>query len=193
MIELEFATESEIPEALRPLVKQDQDGLFRVRVMEALGDEEIDAMVKRRYSANFKTHTKRIKDLEGQLRNLKTSLSEGAVARELSVAIAKRRGFAPSAVDDAMLLGRTLFAADQDGNVGVRDVGLPFESIDEWLDSTRDSKPHWWLISIGGSGMQPHMQGVSRAPGALTRAEAKDPERYRRAKEEGRGVVTLVD
>jgi hypothetical protein len=68
-------------------------------------------------------------------------------------AISKSQGFAPSAVDDAMLLARSHFEVNEEGRVVTRDklngVSAGIEA-GAWLQDLQGSRPHWWGSSGGG-------------------------------------------
>lgn len=73
---------------------------------------------------------------------------------------AVKAGTHPSAIDDVVLHGRSMFSLDDDGRVvrikdGEVEVGkdgkTPFGPSD-WLESTREAKPHWYPSSGSGTG-----------------------------------------
>jgi hypothetical protein len=70
-------------------------------------------------------------------------------------------GMHPSAIEDALLHGRTVFSLDAEGRAvkadgsGRPELGkdgqTPFSPA-EWIESQKESKPHWFPASSSGSG-----------------------------------------
>lgn len=78
-------------------------------------------------------------------------------------AAATKAGLHPGAVEDALFRARTMFSVDDDGNalqldehgkpVFGKDGKTPFTPV-EWLESMKDTAPHWFPAGSAGGGAQ---------------------------------------
>lgn len=87
-------------------------------------------------------------------------LSQRVLDEQIRAAAASA-GIHRHAVDDAMNRGRAMFRLDDDGHaVHIGEDGQPVIGKDgktavsptEWLDSMKESAPHWFPASASGSG-----------------------------------------
>ena len=101
---------------------------------------------------------------------------------------ASRVGLVPAAVDDALGRGRRVFTLDEAGTPVARDAeGAVIPGADgerpmtpaEWLESMKESAPHWWPPSSGAGAPGAGARGTE---GALTYEQAGElsPEHYAR-------------
>lgn len=88
-------------------------------------------------------------------------------------AAAAKAGVHTSAIDDALLRARNLFSLDDNGNpvqfdeddetvVLGKDGKTPF-SPDEWLESMKETSPHWFPAGASGGGAQGGAKGSNGA------------------------------
>lgn len=156
----------------------------------------IDAAVTRavagleRANAELKDEKQRLVALvEARNEELTRTAVEGALR-----AAAATAGLVPAAVDDALARGRRVFTLDEDGRPVARDAeGAVVPGADgerpmtpaEWLDSMRESAPHWWPPSSGAGAPG---AGARGAEAALTYEQAGElsPEHYARLRRERR-------
>lgn len=86
---------------------------------------------------------------------------QGRVLDDSIRAAAAQAGLHKHAIDDALFRGRVMFTLDDSGNAVQRDADgnivigkdgkTPF-SPSEWLESMRESAPHWFPAGASGSG-----------------------------------------
>lgn len=87
-------------------------------------------------------------------------------------AAAAKAGLHPHAIDDALFRGRSLFQLDENGRavqlgedgqpVPGKDGSTPFNPA-EWLDSMKESAPHWFPAGSSGSGSGGGNRGAGNA------------------------------
>lgn len=126
--------------------------------------------MKADFGSQLGSRDKRIQEMEQALKakdeQLDRIIIDGAV-REVAV---KSEGFRKSAIDDAVIRGRSMFVRDEHGNPVARDAngdlimskdGKSALGPSEWLESMKDVADHWWQSSTGG-GTQPGRAGAER-------------------------------
>jgi hypothetical protein len=88
---------------------------------------------------------------EGEVNNLKNTITTGTVERTLREAAVESKVIAP-AISDVVLNGTRIFELTDEGKVITRDVPgvTPGLTPKEWLKDKQESSPHWWPASIGG-------------------------------------------
>jgi len=155
-----------------------------------------DAAVARAVAGLEQTNAE-LKDEKRQLATLVKARDEQlarlAIDGELRAA-AVNAGLVPGAVDDALGRGRRVFTLDEDGRLVARnaegevvpgaDGERPMTSA-EWLESMRESAPHWWPPSSGAGAPG---AGARDTDAALTYEQAGElsPEHYARLRRERR-------
>lgn len=98
-----------------------------------------------------------------------------------------------TAVDDALFRAKSIFtldkdervvAVDNDGHVRLgKDGKSPF-SPSEWLEGMKEAAPHWFAAPSGGGAQGGGGSGRQGGGFVLSRADARDPAKYRAAKEQ---------
>lgn len=123
---------------------------------------KIDEVLNKRTEAMRAQHGKELGKLKDSQAALEARLSKrdaAAMAGQVQV-LAAKAGILPEAIDDAILVARTKFTLNDDGEVVARegefgDDGEPVTPA-KWLESLREAKPHWWPratgTGAGGSG-----------------------------------------
>lgn len=88
---------------------------------------------------------------EGEVGQLKTSITTGDITRQISDAAAEAK-LLPSAISDAVRYGQAVFEKAEDGRVITKDTAgvVPGLTPKEWLKDMQDKAPHWWPPSVGG-------------------------------------------
>lgn len=123
---------------------------------------------------------------------------ESRVLDDAIRAAATKAGLHPGAVDDALFRGRTMFALDESGQAVQRDAegnlvigkdGKTPYSPAEWLESMRETAPHWFPAGASGSGSGGGAKGGGAGPAKVrsqmtTRERSDFIERYGREKYE---------
>jgi len=115
-------------------------------------------------------------------------------------ASATKAGMHAGAIDDALLRARALFSLDDDGNavqfdedkVNVvlgKDGKTPF-SPDEWLESMKESAPHWFPAGASGAGANGSGKGVG-AGKTMKRATFNQLDPVSRAAQVKAGIVVI--
>lgn len=93
---------------------------------------------------------------------------------------ASKAGIHQHAIDDALFRGRSLFALDDDGNaVQLGQDGKPVLGKDgksvfsptEWLDTMRESAPHWFPAAASGGGAQNNNSVGKLTSGGMVRSD----------------------
>lgn len=150
---------------------------------------EVDKLFEQRTTGLKKEYETKIADLEGKLGSTTTHLEKLLVDSTVA-AVAQKLGVRPSALDDVLLRARSSFKVengqavpyDANGNVIYGADTKPMK-VEDWMKDLAGKAPHLFNEPQGG-GTKP---GAGSGPGAqaytLTRAEAQDVAKYRRAKE----------
>lgn len=125
--------------------------------------------MKADFGSQLGSRDKRIQELEQAMKakdeQLDRIVIDGAV-RDAAI----KAGLVPSAVEDAVIRGRSMFVRDEHGNPIARDAGGDLVMSkdgksalgpSEWLESMKDNASHWWPPSTGG-GTQPGRAGSER-------------------------------
>lgn len=134
-------------------------------------DERAKLIKDGKWDEALNIHTDKMrKDHQKQLDALKMQIEQADaraqryVQRALESSLreaASKAGLHPYAIEDALLHGRNLFTIDEEGNAVQLDKdgdvikgknGKDAFSPLEWLESMRESKPHWFPASGSGSG-----------------------------------------
>ena len=154
--------------------------------------QKVDGLVAKRTERMALDHKKREEELTGENKTFKTKLEELLIDNAIRTAAGKA-GVRQTAIEDAVLLGKTVFRL-KDGNpvpmkgeevLYGKEANKPM-TMDEWLAERATDREHWFEPNVGG-GAKPPVGGGSRSAGKqfiLSRDKAKDPAEYRKAKDE---------
>ena len=147
------------PAEMRTMLKQ-MEGNEEAQLIKA---GKIDDVIAKRTEKAMKDADKRVKEAstsaEQALARAQKWMTK-ALDSEITKA-ATKVGIHSYAVDDALLYARSMFSLDDQGNavqlgedgkpVLGKDGKTPFTPL-EWLESMRESKPHWFPASASGGG-----------------------------------------
>jgi hypothetical protein len=153
---------------------------------------KVDELVAKRTERMAADHKKREEDLQGENKLHRTKLEELLIDNAIRSAAGKA-GVRQTAVEDAVLLGKTVFRL-KDGNpvpmkgeevIYGKEANKPM-TMEEWIAERAADRAHWFEQSTGGGAPPP--AGGSRGAGGktfiLSKDKAKDPAAYRQAKDE---------
>lgn len=149
------------------------------KLLEKLGGDEeaqlikagkIDEVVTRRMEKANKAHAKAVEELQKEVEaaNGRTSKYSQRVLDNAVREAATKAGLHANAVDDALFRARTMFSLNEEGVVVQlkdnevvmgKDGKTPF-SPGEWLESMKDTAPHWFPSSGTGGGAPGGGKGV---------------------------------
>jgi len=118
--------------------------------------------IKEKHTGRMKqAHEQEVKTLQEQIKAAQ-QVGEAYRGRVLDAQIlAVSTGLHKGAVEDALLVGRSIFTLDAKGNAVKLDAeGKPELGKDgktsfgpsEWMEAQRDAKPHWFPAASSGSG-----------------------------------------
>lgn len=144
---------------IRDMLKQ-MEGNEEAQLLKA---GKIDDVIARRTQKLVQENERKLREAMERVeaesvraKRLIAKVLDGAVT-----AAASKAGLHPQAIDDAMLHARSIFSLDDDGNaVQLGDDGKPVLGKDgktpftpaEWLESMRETKPHWFPATANGGG-----------------------------------------
>ena len=165
-----------------------------------IAEGKIDEVISRRTDAQAKDFQSRLDALaaknteleeavSGRDNKIKTLVINGNVQKA-----AAELGVVPTALDDVVQRAATVFQLDDDSNAVARDKngvvkmgknGKDPMSVAEWLDTMRESAPHWYPGSSGGGATGGAGKKGSGSGGfTITREQARDHAVYKAAKAE---------
>ena len=165
---------------MRTRLEQDEDlKLFAAGKHEEY-NERITKRVKADLNKQLEARDKVIQEYEQKNKTLEQRLQQQVVTEQVRQAAAKAEMF-PGAVEDALLHASNVFSLDEDGNLTARNANGELElgkdgktlTISEWLESMRESRPHWWPAQSGMGAKQAGGSGGQKGPKSY--AEAKTP------------------
>jgi hypothetical protein len=163
---------------------------------EVAGLEQAKAALeeeKRRLAERLKAGEGRAAELETLVKARDEQLARLAIDGRIREA-ASRAALVPSAIEDVLGRGRRVFALDEAGSPVARNAageviaGKDGESPltpAEWLETMKETAPHWWPPSSGAGAPG---AGARGGEGALTYEQAGElsPEHYARLRRDGR-------
>jgi hypothetical protein len=163
-----------IREMMNNINKSEETKLIADGKLEEVWSLRSSAMQKH-FDTELATRDAKITDLTSNEVILKTSLADLSIDTIIRDAAAKQK-LIPTAVDDALLQGRSLFSMQKDGSLAIVDKnGFTIPGSDgktplqpnEWLQNLKETKPHWWVQSSGigvngGAGNQKNGANLSR-------------------------------
>lgn len=124
---LEPVIQARIKQAIGPLERQ------TASLQKQIGDRE-----------------KKIAEKDGEVLNLKNTITHGTLERALRDAAAEAKVLGP-AINDVVLNGNSVFELTENGRVITKDLPgvTPGLTPKEWLKDKQESSPHWWPVSQG--------------------------------------------
>jgi hypothetical protein len=172
---------------------------------QLMKDGKLDEVVTRRMTKAAAAH---VKELEAERKKTELALAKAAKFEQRVVdnhirAAAIKAGVHQGAVEDALMRGRAIFKADDEGNavqldgdgkvVVGKDTKTPF-SPDEWLSGMKEAVPHWFPAPNAGGGGTGNKGGTKGRTINRAAFSALNPtEQALAAKEAREGKVTIVD
>jgi hypothetical protein len=151
------------------------EALVEAAVARAVADLE-------RANAALEVETRR---LAAQVAAREEELARTAVEGALRAAAAAA-GLVPAAVDDALARARRIFTLNEDGTPVARDAeGEASLTPAEWLETMKESAPHWWPPSSGAGAPGAGARGGEAAL-SYEQAGQLSPEHYARLRRERR-------
>lgn len=124
---------------------------------------DIDTLAAKKAQKAIDDANKKLADAlaQAEAERKKAQAFQGRVLDDSIRAAAAQAGLHKHAIDDALFRGRVMFTLDENGNAVQRDADgnvvigkdgkTPF-SPSEWLESMRESAPHWFPAGASGSG-----------------------------------------
>lgn len=178
------------PKAVRSIMER----LENDEEAKLLAEGKTDVVFERRAERLKADHAKQLAALEAKINELSQSNSSAADrVKRLTVEggirqAASELGIVPTAFEDALARAMSVFnvsddgkllAADTDGGTIYGKDGKPI-SPREWLEAMKEKAPHWFPAPSGGGA-----GGGRDRSGSFTisRADARDVQKYRAAKE----------
>lgn len=161
------------PEKTRNLMAQLEQNEEARLIAEGKLDEVIGARTERMKSS----YEKQLAEAQSKAEQANSFAEKfkGRVMSDEIRAAAAKAGLIESAVGDAVLRAGTLFQVDDNGNVIPRDGSLDDKggqlTVETWLESMKDSAPHWFPAPRGSGA--PGSAGSTTSPRAWT--DAKTP------------------
>lgn len=121
--------------------------IIAARLKQATAPLERD---KANLERKLETANKQIAEKDGEVTNLKTSITTGGIERAIKDAAATDKVIA-SAIDDVAMRGIRVFEQTEDGRIITKDLPgvTPGLTVKEWLADMKDKSPHWWPLSNG--------------------------------------------
>lgn len=122
-------------------------------------DEKIEAQVTARMNSKLKPLERQLSDLQTasdekdvRLGDYETRDRQRTISTSIRKAAEKQKGFEPTAIEDAILLGQRVLHISEDNRVETKDgVGVtPGVDAAMWLDEIAPTKPHWFGTTKGG-------------------------------------------
>lgn len=215
-LEKERTAAKEAARQLKELQEQwgDLDPARIKNLMEKLGSDEeaqliksgkLDEVVERRMKKAAEAHKKELEKAQKAVEAAQATAKKYAqqVLDNHIRAAATKAGVHQHAVDDALFRARSMFSLDEEGNavqldsdgkvVLGKDNKSPF-SPGEWMETMKESAPHWFPAGSSGSGAP---GGKGSASGKTIKRAAFDAleptERAKVGLQAHKGEVTIVD
>ena len=176
-------TPAQAREALQKLAELEEKDLLNAGNFDEAGEKRAGRRI-----SEFKTAYEKAEAEKGELsKKLESVLVDSALRTA-----ALDAGIVPSAVDDAVLLGKTVFRLHEGAPVAVGPDGEPMPgekpgeslTMEKWLSARATDRPHWFGQNAGG-GAGGSLETAPRGGVIrLSREQAKDPGTYRAAREQ---------
>lgn len=150
------------PDAVRALMGQFENA--EEAALLAKGKEGIETIINKRTEKQRLEFEKKLKEASDKATGaleVASTYMDRVLDNHVRAAVAKA-GIVPSAVDDALLRARNIFSLDDEANavqfdkdgetvVLGKDAKTPF-SVTEWIESMKESAPHWFPAGSSGGG-----------------------------------------
>lgn len=147
-------------------VKRVMDLFANNEEAQLIKDGKFEELVAKKTDRMQREHAKVVEKMTAQITALtqerdagQGKLSELVIGTKIRDAATKAE-ILPSAIDDALYRGRSVFQVDAETGepVALDGAGTPQLSKDgksrlsigEWVESMKDDAPHWWATSSGG-------------------------------------------
>uniref|UniRef100_A0AAU7VGG7 Minor structural protein n=1 Tax=Dinoroseobacter phage vB_DshS_R26L TaxID=3161158 RepID=A0AAU7VGG7_9CAUD len=159
-----------------------------------LAEGKTDEVIERRTERLKADHAKQLANLEAKIAELSGNY-DGAVGQVKQLKVegslrqaAVEQGLVPSAIEDALSRAMNVFKVGDDGSlipengsgtIYGKDGKTPMSPA-EWLETMKETAPHWFPAPVGGGAGGGNNRGGAHT---LSRADARDPSKYRAAKE----------
>jgi hypothetical protein len=169
---------------MRQRLEQDEDlKLFATGKREEY-NERITRRAKADLQKQLEARDKVIEESQQKAKTLEQKLQRQVVTEQVRQAAAKAELF-HGAVEDALLHASNVFSLDENGNLIARNADGELETgkdgktltIGEWLESMRESRPHWWPAQSGMGTKAGGNNGTQRGPKSYSEAKTIDEKR----------------
>ena len=178
------------PEAVKNIMSR----LENDEEAKLLAEGKTDEVIARRTERLQADHAKQLQNLEAKLAEAQAfGETQGSTVKQLKVEgglrqAAVEHGLVPSAIEDALSRAMGVFKVGDDGSlvpenkngtIYGKDGKTPMSPA-EWLETMKESAPHWFPAPSGGGagGGNGRSQGFT-----ISRADARDVQKYRTAKD----------
>lgn len=179
------------PDAVKNIMSRLENDEEAKLLAEGKTDEVIERRTERLkadYEAKIANQEKAIAELNGSYEKAQSTVKQLKVEGSLRQAAAEH-GLVPSAIEDALGRAMNVFSVGEDGKLIAEEDGRTAFGKDgvtpltpaEWLETMKEKAPHWFPAPQGGGAGG----GSGKGGGAhtISRADARDPQKYRAAKE----------
>jgi len=195
-LQVKFDAQAELWKDLDPAAVRNIMGrLENDEEAKLLAEGKTDVVIARRTERLQADHAKQLENLTTQLAE-KDGLLQGSTTKVKNLMVkgslrqaAVEQGLVPSAIEDAMYRAMNVFKvgdndeliAEENGSTAYGKDGKTPLTPGEWLESMKEKAPHWFPAPSGGGAGG----GNGKGGGAFTisRADARDVQKYRAAKE----------
>lgn len=170
-------------EALRMIAELEEKNL--------LGEGKFEEAVSKRVERIAAEGKLREDALAAESKQLRGQLEELLIDNGIR-SVAAKAGILPTAIDDAVLFGKTVWRLKDGKPVPMKGEEILYGkepnqpmTMEEWISERAKDRAHWFGASTGG-GAQGSAQNGRAAGGTvtITRDQAKNPAAYRAAKEQ---------
>ena len=123
-----------------------------------IDDKKVNEIVEKRVAAKLVPITRERDNLKGELAEAKTAaeklsgeIKDGKIDTALRKAAADMK-VRPEALEDVVLLGKSIFDVDADGKILVKEGTKFTQGLEPgtWVSDMKKDRPHWWPVSQGG-------------------------------------------
>ena len=178
-------------------VKALMDRMSNDEETKLIAEGKIDEVISKRtgalksdYETRLEAATGKLGEYEGGIKERDARIAQLTVGGEIAKA-AQVLGVHPTAISDAEVRAMQVFKLndkfqpeprDANGTLLLGKNGKDPLTVAEWLEGMRKDAPHWFPGS-SGTGSTGGQGGQGGAAFTISRADARDPAKYRQAKE----------